>query len=242
MGESAVLPIKIALSAVASGALAVALAPAAAASTSVADWEMTDSPGASTMADSSGNGLDGSVGSTVKTGVHVPGALGFGFRFPFAGHTTLDPGRLVTVADDSPSSNILNPGTRDFAITWRMRTRQPFGNIIQKGQSATPGGYFKIQAPNGIVQCLFRGAGGSRAVGSGQKLNDGAWHTITCRRSSTGVTMTVDGRAPRSSAGPTGTISNRFPLSIGGKVSCNQTTVSCDYYVGDLDYVRIANG
>ena len=234
------LPIKIALSAVASGALAVALAPAAAASTPVASWEMNDSAGASTMADSSGNGLNGSVGSTVKTGVHVLGAVGF--RFPFAGHSTLDPGRLVTVPLSASLNSPLNPGDSDFAITWRMRTMQPFGNIIQKGQSATPGGYFKIQAPNGIVQCLFRGAGGSRAVGSGRKLNDGAWHTITCERSSTGVTMTVDGGAPRSINGPTGTISNRFPLSIGGKVSCNQTTVSCDYYVGDLDYVRIATG
>ena len=40
-----------------------------------------------------------------------------------------------------------------------MRTTKPFGNIIQKGQSSTPDGYFEIQAPNGIVQCLFRGAG-----------------------------------------------------------------------------------
>ena len=47
------------------------------------------------------------------------------------------------------------------------------------------------------MQCLFRGAGGSRAVGSGR---------------------------------------------AGGKVSCNQTTVTCDYYVGDLDYVRIDAG
>ena len=78
-----------------------------------------------------------------------------------------------------------------------MRTTKPLGNIIQKGQSSTPGGYFKIQAPNGIVQCLFRGAGGSRAVGSGR---------------------------------------------AGGKVSRNQTTVTCDYYVGDLDYVRIDAG
>lgn len=46
------------------------------------------------------------------------------------------------------------------------------------------------------------------------------------------VTMTVDGSAPRSIKGLTGTISNAFPLSIGGKVSCNQTTVSCDTATG----------
>lgn len=54
--------------------------------------------------------------------------------------------------------------------------------------------------------------------------------------------MSVDGDTGRIAKGTTGTISNRFPLSIGGKTSCNQTTVSCDYSAGDIDRVAITAG
>lgn len=218
------------------GALAVALAPPATAATAVATWQMNESAGARVMTDSSGHGLSGSIGSEVQTGVNVAGAKGY--RFLESGRDNQNPRRLVTVADRSS----LDPGTKTYAITWRMRTTKPYGNVIQKGQSATSGGYFKVQAPNGIVQCLFRGSGGSKAVGSGRALNDGNWHTLRCERTSSGVSLSVDGGTPRVARGATGNISNSFPLSIGGKTSCNQGTVTCDYFVGDIDRVAITAG
>ncbi len=217
-------------------ALAVVTAPAVGATSAVATWNMNEGPHARVMVDSSGHHMNGSVGSDVQTGVRVGGARAY--RFPFSGRDHQNPSRLVTVADNPR----LDPGTGYYSITWRMRTTKPYGNVIQKGQSATPGGYFKIQAPNGIVQCLFRGSGGSKAVGSGRKLNDGKWHTLRCTRTSAGVTLTVDGRTSRTAKGPTGRISNSFPLSIGGKVKCNQRNVTCDYFVGDIDRVAITAG
>ncbi len=58
----------------------------------------------------------------------------------------------------------LNPGTRDFAVSFRYRTTKKFGNIMQKGQATTKGGNFKFQLPKGNVTCLIRGASGQRAV------------------------------------------------------------------------------
>ena len=74
-----------------------------------------------------------------------------------------------------------------------MRTTQKFGNIVQKGQSGAVGGYFKFENPQGVVTCLYRGSGGSRAVSSKTPVNDGQWRTIRCERTATRVTMTVDG-------------------------------------------------
>jgi len=37
----------------------------------------------------------------------------------------------------------------------------------------------------------------------------------------------------------TGNISNTWALTIAGKGTCDQVTVTCDYWVGQIDYVQI---
>ena len=41
--------------------------------------------------------------------------------------------------------------------------------------------------------------------------------------------------------GSTGKISNTRPISIAGKLNCDQVTTTCDYFTGDIDYVKITN-
>jgi hypothetical protein len=48
--------------------------------------------------------------------------------------------------------------------------------------------------------------------------------------------------AERSLDGPTGDITNTVPLTIGGKLNCDQISVTCDYFVGEIDYIRIEVG
>ena len=100
------------------------------AATPVANWQMNESTGASTMVDSSGNGLNGTVGSHVQTGVALTGG-GTGYRFPYLQPNTppADPEHIVRV----PNNTRLNPGTGNFAVEFRMRTTHSFGIIIQKG-------------------------------------------------------------------------------------------------------------
>jgi hypothetical protein len=196
----------------------------------VAIWKMNEGTGARVMLDSSGHGLNGSIGREVQVG----GGL---FRFARLQPDTPPPhpGHIITVADNA----MLDPGSRDYAVTIRLRTRYHFGNIVQKGQATVQGGNWKFQIPNGIVQCLFRGSAGSIVVSAQHAINDGAWHTVRCDRTVNRVSMTVDGVGEAYRNGRTGTIANSWPVTIGGKVSCDQVNVGCDYYAGDLDGVEI---
>ena len=54
--------------------------------------------------------------------------------------------------------------------------------------------------------------------------------------------MYVDGVRRSRTSGPTGTINNTWDLTIGGKGTCDQIKTTCDYFVGDIDYVRIEKG
>ena len=195
----------------------------------VADWEMNEVRGARVMSDSSGNGLDGTIGREVEVG----GAYRFGRLEPDT--PPAHPQHLVTVPDYAA----LDPGTRPFEISLRLRTVYHFGNIVQKGQATVAGGSYKLQIPSGRVQCWFRGSAGQVLVTAPRPINDGRWHTITCTRYDDGVALVIDGVKVAGRYGETGRIANSWPLSIGGKTTCDQISVGCDYFAGDLDYVRI---
>ena len=225
LGAAAVLP------------LALAPTPAGAAGTAVASWEMNESAGyGGTMTDSSGNGITGVIGSKVQRGVTLNGHTGY--RFLAEGSQQAGQDRLITVADRPE----LDPGTRPYSVTVTFRTGATYTNLVQKGQSNTAGGYFKVDISKGVAHCTYKGSGGQRAIGSGRTLNDSTWHTLVCSRDANGVSMSVDGATPRRINGPTGTISNADALTIAGKKFCNQTTVGCDYFVGALDRVLLSAG
>jgi Laminin G domain len=206
--------------------------PASAAGAIVASWEMNEPPGATTMRDSSGSNLSGSIGSAVMTGAVASGATGY--RWTAQNKDGHHPERLVTV-----QSSMLNPGTDSFAVTIRMYTGAGHQNIIQKGQARTVGGMFKIDMVKGRVICMYRGSLGRSAIQSTQTVWDNRWHTVRCERRPDRVTLTIDGGSPRSNFGATGKIANTWPLSIGGKWQCDPPTVECDYYVGRLDRVVV---
>jgi hypothetical protein len=218
----------------------IAAAPARAATATIADWQMNESAGAGTMLDSSGHGINGIIGSAVITGATYGGATGY--RWPFTSPTNppAQPERVVEVPNDVR----LNPGNDDYAVTIRYRTTKTFGNIAQKGQGGSPGGYWKIENPAGIFTCVFRGVDSTGAfrrkeVNSGSPINDGSWHTVRCARTASQLTLTIDGVVVDTANGKTGSISNNRPLSIAGKTNCDQVTISCDYFTGDIDYLRI---
>ena len=209
----------------------------------VANWQMNEGSGATVMTDSGPNGITGAIGSAVVTGWVVDGATSYHWTNIVPNQPPAMPERLVKVSDSR-----INPGSRDYAVTVRFRTTRSFGNIIQKGQSTTKGGYFKWQIPNGQLTCLFRSRDqngnligqNSASSPSGMPLNDGLWHTVRCEKTVDRVTMTIDGTTiTRSSRRFIGPISNTTPLTLAGKGTCDQITVTCDYFVGDIDWVRI---
>ena len=212
-------------------------APASAAT--LADWEMNEAPGAHTMIDSSGH-ANGVIGSALTTGVNGLGATGYHWAFLSPTAPPANPERLVQV-----NSSSLNPNSGNYTVELRYRTTQHFGNIVQKGQAGSSGGYWKIENPNGRINCVFRGKVNGvlkrKAVESPSVLSDNTWHIATCARTSTKLTLSIDGHVVDTASGKTGSISNSRPLTIGGKLDCNQVTTTCDYYTGDIDYIKISN-
>ena len=201
----------------------------------VAFWAMNEPRGATRMIDSTGHGLDGRIGDEVGTGMPAESDRGYRFERLEPDTPPARPGHLVRV----PHHPALNPGSRNFAVTLRLRTTNKFGNIIQKGQATVPGGSFKIQIPNGRVECTYRGSNGTMELFAPYRINDGRWHVVKCMRVRAGVALIIDGRLAASRAGWTGPIANTWPVTIGGKIDCDQVKVGCDYYAGDLDYVLI---
>ncbi|MFT4220214.1 MAG: PKD domain-containing protein [Microbacterium sp.] len=220
------------------GAVTIAMPAHAIASRTVAFYSMDEQPAQATLRDSSGNGRNGTIGADVTPGVIYEGAT----AQRFATHLPSD-GAFPGHVDRVPHNTDLNPDSGDFSVEIRLRTTYRFGNILQKGQGATAGGYWKVENPEGLPRCLFRGGDGASRTGySTTPINDGQWHTIRCNRTSAFVEMWVDGVRQSRLNGQTGNISNSSEMSIGGKGSCDGQSVTCDYFVGDIDYVRVEKG
>jgi hypothetical protein len=94
---------------------------------------------------------------------------------------------------------------------------------------------------------MFKSPTGQAAIKSSIFTSDGAWHTIRCDRTPTDVTLYVDGVFNKRIRHTTGNIDNKKAWTIGGKFDCdtsnpNTGADSCDYWAGDMDYVRITKG
>ena len=203
----------------------------------VTAWFAMDEPvGSTVMTDGSGRGHDGAVDPTgVQTGATYDGATGYNWVRRPPEDPPASPERVVQI----PDSIDLEPGSGPFTIEVRYRTKENFGNITQKGQAQSKGGQWKIQSPGGVPSCLFQGAAGQVATGSLTPLNDEQWHDLTCVLTSTGVTMYVDGVYRNKKNGTTGTIDNAIPMTVGGKINCDQVTITCDYFSGQIDFIKI---
>ena len=220
-------------------ALVSAVAVSAGGVSPVAVWSLDETAGVTTAADSGGNRLDGTVGADVETGITHDGAIGYRFADVEPNSPPVRPEHLVLV----PHSETLNPDDVDFTVTVRFRTTRTPGNVVQKGQDGSPGGYWKVEQEDGRARCAFVGPSGEgQAIAADVRVDDGRWHTVTCERSADGVTVSVDGQGRRTRTGPTGTIANTSELMIGGKAECDQQLVGCDYFSGDIDYVRVRKG
>jgi hypothetical protein len=249
---------KFVLPALAAAGLALGSAAAAAAApapsplcaegsttTCVLDLELNDPVGSTAAVDSSGRGHDGQVGNHVKFLTDAAGSFARWDRHAPGAGIFYGYDHLISVPDASDGS--LDPGTGDFSVEIRYRTKENFGNVLQKGQTRTVGGQVKIQQPGGKITCMFRTPTGTATAGSGTTLlNDNTFHTVRCDRTPTQVTMYIDGVKKSTSNHATGNLDNAKPWTLGGKLECDQEAGSgadsCDYYAGDIDYVRISKG
>ena len=221
----------------AAAVLTLGLVRPATGATYVANWEMNEPAGATVATDSSGHQLHGRVGDDVQTGVDFGSNIGF--RFPYiSGSSPQNLEHIVEVAEN----DLLDPGSGKFTVSLRFRSNQSWGNLVQKGQAGMTGGFWKVDISKGILTCMFRDENGLQSTASSRTtLNDGRWHTIRCVRSTSAVVLYVDGEWRETRNNPTGTVNNKAPLTIAGKRYCG-SGVQCDYWFGDMDYVRVSVG
>ena len=201
---------------------------------------MNEPAGATVMVEAGGSGINGVINQAgLDTGVEFDGATGYNWPRRAPNLAPASPERVIQVPDNA----LLDPGTGNFTVEIRFRTKENFGNIIQKGQSAAKGGQWKIQNPQGMPSCLFKdGAGNRVATRVKAPINDNLWHTLTCVRTPTSVSAYVDGVFSNRKNGVTGTIDNTVQMTVGGKINCDQIVTTCDYFSGQIDYVRITRG
>lgn len=224
------------LVAVAPGVVLAAGSTASATMAVVADYQMNETS-VGTMRDAGPFDLDGTMGYSIEPGPLGGSVSGYHWDYVPPDAPPADPGRLAVVE----TTEVLNPGTADFVVEVRYRTTYPQGNVVQKGQSSTDGGYWKVEQNDGKPTCFFRRTSTDNAqVMSWKRVDDGAWHTIRCERTATEVAMYVDGARVARTQRAVGAIVNSFPMTIGGKTACNQISVGCDYFSGDIDFVTIS--
>ena len=203
----------------------------------MAKYEMDERRGAKRLVDSSGNRRHGRVGSKVRTGFRAGKVVGHDFPSHFPKDEYVR-GHVTTIEE----RNALDPGPKRYAVTIRYRTTDGFGNIIQKGQNGVAGGYWKLEAPDGRPICAFQdGAGVTQKVKSDVSLDDGRWHKVSCFRTTGRVELWVDGGREALQRKKAGAVNNRARLAIGGKAACGDD-VTCDYFFGEVDFVRITKG
>lgn len=204
-----------------------------------ASWEMNEPAEATTMVDSGPNGLHAPVNqSGLNTGFLFDGAIGYSWPRRPPNEPPASPERVIVIPDN-PN---LDPLSDTYTVEIRFRTKEKFGNITQKGQATTRGGQWKIQNPLGRPSCLFKGSIARGATRAPTPINDNLWHTLQCVKSPTAVELWIDGIRVNRKSGAVGNIDNSTPMTIGGKINCDQIDVTCDYFSGEIDYVRVYRG
>jgi hypothetical protein len=226
---------RILLSVVLATVAMLLFASPAGAVTPLASWGMDD-PGA--MTDRTGLGHHGTT-----TAIASPdGVSGHGYAFN---------GVTSRVVVSNPNGD-LNPGDRDFSFTVHVRfteapsVKQGTYDLMRKGNSTTPGGYWKtevVRADSGAsrIGCYFGGSANASAKKvAGGDLADGAWHTITCKRTATSspqkIWTIIDGVAASKTV-TVGTIANSDPVLLGSKTATGKVG---DPYKGWMDEVSIS--
>jgi hypothetical protein len=161
----------------------------------------------------------------------------------------------VIVPDTSPTApGSLDPGSQNFSFgaTVSMPAPPDAGetyDVLRKGLSSTRGGDYKLEVKNArgkaVARCVVRDDARVGAnIQSLAKVNLAGTgvHTVTCTKTSTGVTIRVDGGAARTkSVNRLGAVSNTANLALGAKAEGTART-GFDWYKGKIHDAWVSVG
>jgi hypothetical protein len=147
-------------------------------------------------------------------------------------------GTSRVVVPDSPS---LSPGTSDFQFGVTVVSGVPATgtdyDLLRKGFSSTVGGEFKVEILNVSNKarplCLVKDSlkhVASIRGGPTAGIADGKSHDIVCSKTSSGVTITVDGASQTKTITATlGIVANSGSLTLGAKDGFSPGDVNGDW-------------
>ena len=185
-----------------------------------------------------GSNADDTVGTNNGTAQNVV----------FDGTSAFFGGASVNSRITVPYSTTLNPGPQDVSATVEINTTAMPGtggldfDILR---SSKAGQEYKIELfpKNGqaLALCFFSGALAHKQITAGPTLNDGKWHTITCTKTASQISLIVDGITVKTAAIQIGTITHKIsPLTLGWKPASG--TSGEDFYIGKLRNVSVSIG
>jgi hypothetical protein len=213
--------------------LGMATLPAAAATTVVLHYSGTEKAGTTVADDTSGHGNDGTLHNVRATGT----AYQFNPTTSYiraAASTSINPGRLrysYTVSIKLPASTVF---THDLSL-------------VRRGSSKFAGPYYKMEmiynrtSHNMRLTCALRDSTRAHASvsTSGNTLNDGVWHTLTCTKTGRTVSLTKDGVVHAKPA-VLGNLSSTQPLFFGAEQV--GPTEFWEHFPGRMKNITITKG
>jgi hypothetical protein len=217
-----ILPLTAAIG-IATLAASLLAVPANAAEGDRAYWAL-DEPGTPSIA------FD-SVGTNDGTNYNITGT---GEGYVFNGTDS----RVVV-----PNASSLNPGAADFSYGATIVMDDPpvlgdTDDIIRKGITTSTGGEFKLEIKmtkyGARARCVVKDA--LKVVGAIQgtvEIANGQPHTITCSKTSAGVTVRVDAANPRTKPALLGSVANSNSLGLGSKAEPTART-GWDWFSGSM--------
>ena len=156
---------------------------------------------------------------------------------------------ISTSKIDVPYSPALSPEDAKVTVSVDVNTlsKPGTGDLDFDLVRAVPTGkMYKVELfpKNGvaIAQCIFIGSTTRITIKGTRKMNDGIWHTITCQKTATTVTLKTDGIPENSQTIQIGTIhlGKGKMFAIGYKP--NTTAGGADHYIGAMKNVSVAIG
>jgi hypothetical protein len=183
--------------------------------------------------------------------VSAPG-LGKGEAVRFPAYTASEKPAASVLVVVPTSKGALDPQDHDFSFGASFKldalsegTDVDNGNnLLQRGVFEGPA-QFKLQVDGGRPSCRVLGDAGEVTVQAPSRVAPDHWYTVTCRRTSEGLTLQLraeDGGPSAGEwekAGSTGKLSYQgAPLTVGGKVDNTGTPLSsADQFNGVVDNV-----
>lgn len=185
----------------------------------------------------------------VLSGTTVPDKSGFGNRGT-AHDISVSEGAYSFNGTSSyiqtPASSTVNPGSTAFSysVTIKLPTTTTFSHdfsLVRRGASKLAGPYYKMEmvynkaTGNMRLECALRDATGAHASvsTSGNALNDGQWHTLTCSKAAKTISLTKDGHVHTKSV-TLGNLSSKRPLNFGAEQGPKR---SWEHFPGLMDKI-----